>query len=52
MTVINESIHYGLDEDGAGCHDLLGTRCDPYIHKIQADVDRYCKGTASWYQLS
>ena len=22
------------DEDGAGCHDLLGTRCDPYVHKL------------------
>lgn len=34
ITIIDESLHYGIDADGAGCHDLLGTRCDPYIHKI------------------
>jgi uncharacterized protein YcgI (DUF1989 family) len=33
-TVTGDSINYGIDEDGAGCHDLLGTRCDPYVHKI------------------
>ncbi|HWP49192.1 MAG TPA: DUF1989 domain-containing protein [Candidatus Limnocylindrales bacterium] len=33
-TVIGDSINYGIDEDGAGCHDLLGTRCDPYVHKM------------------
>ena len=33
-TVIDDSIHYGIDEDGAGCHDLLGTRCDPYVHEL------------------
>ena len=42
ITVIDESIHYGLDEDGAGCHDLLGTRCDPYIHKILTGEDLDC----------
>ena len=42
MTVIDESIHYGLDGDGAGCHDLLGTRCDPYIHKILTGEDLDC----------
>ena len=34
VTITNDSIQYGLDEDGAGCHDLLGTRCDPYVHKL------------------
>ncbi len=34
LTITNETIRYGLDEDGAGCHDLLGTRCDPYVHKL------------------
>jgi uncharacterized protein YcgI (DUF1989 family) len=34
LTITNESVRYGIDEDGAGCHDLLGTRCDPYIHKL------------------
>ena len=33
-TVVNESVQYGIDADGAGCHDLLGTRCDPYVHKL------------------
>jgi uncharacterized protein len=33
-TVTNETVQYGIDEDGAGCHDLLGTRCDPYVHKL------------------
>ncbi len=33
-TVIGDSIDYGIDADGAGCHDLLGTRCDPYVHQL------------------
>ena len=33
-TVVADSIGYGIDEDGAGCHDLLGTRCDPYVGQI------------------
>jgi hypothetical protein len=33
-TVTGDSVAYGIDEDGAGCHDLLGTRCDPYVHKM------------------
>ncbi|HEX4835283.1 MAG TPA: urea carboxylase-associated family protein [bacterium] len=34
LTITNDTINYGIDEDGAGCHDLLGTRCDPYVHKL------------------
>jgi uncharacterized protein YcgI (DUF1989 family) len=34
LTFTADSIHYGRDEDGAGCHDLLGTRCDPYVRKM------------------
>jgi hypothetical protein len=34
LTITGDSIAYGRDEDGAGCHDLLGTRCDPYVHKL------------------
>ena len=34
LTITNDTIHYGIDEDGAGCHDLLGTRCDPYVNKL------------------
>jgi uncharacterized protein YcgI (DUF1989 family) len=33
-TVLDESVRYGIDADGAGCHDLLGTRCDPYVHEL------------------
>lgn len=42
MTVTDESIQYGIDEDGAGCHDLLGTRCDPHIHKLLTGEDLDC----------
>jgi uncharacterized protein len=34
LTITNDTIEYGVDEDGGRCHDLLGTRCDPYINKI------------------
>jgi uncharacterized protein YcgI (DUF1989 family) len=34
LTMTGDSVRYGLDEDGGGCHDLLGTRCDPYVHKL------------------
>ncbi len=33
-TVLAETVQYGIDADGAGCHDLLGTRCDPYVHQL------------------
>ena len=42
-TVTGDSINYGIDADGAGCHDLLGTRCDPYVHKMLTGEDfDYC----------
>ena len=25
---------YGIDEDGAGVHDVIGTRCDPYTEAV------------------
>ncbi len=25
---------YGWDQDGAGVHDVIGTRCDPYTNKL------------------
>jgi uncharacterized protein len=34
LTITNDTIQYGIDSDGAGCHDLLGTRCDPYVTKL------------------
>lgn len=39
LTIINDTVAYGVDEDGARCHDLLGARCDPYVHKLQTGED-------------
>lgn len=34
-TIVGDSlVGYGPDEDGARVHDLLGTRCDPYVNKM------------------
>lgn len=30
---------YGFDSDGAGIHDVIGTRCDPYTNRLLNDVD-------------
>ena len=30
---------YGWDEDGAGVHDVIGTRCDPYTNVLLKDVE-------------
>ena len=30
---------YGWDEDGAGVHDVIGTRCDPYTNYMLKAVD-------------
>ena len=43
LTITGDTVDYPLDEDGAGCHDLLGTRCDPYVHKMLNGEDfDYC----------
>jgi uncharacterized protein len=44
LTITNDTIQYGVDEDGGRCHDLLGTRCDPYVNKILTgeDFDFHC----------
>jgi uncharacterized protein len=43
-TLIADSVAYGRDEDDAGCHDLLGTRCDPYVNQLLsgAAYDFHC----------
>jgi uncharacterized protein YcgI (DUF1989 family) len=43
-TMVADSVAYGIDADGAGCHDLLGTRCDPYVNRLLAgtDYDFHC----------
>ncbi|KAI1848354.1 hypothetical protein JX265_008866 [Neoarthrinium moseri] len=34
-TILHDSLAwYGEDEHGGRCHDLLGTRCDPYIGTV------------------
>jgi len=34
---------YGWDADGAGVHDVIGTRCDPYTNYMLKGVDyHYC----------
>jgi uncharacterized protein YcgI (DUF1989 family) len=30
---------YGFDADGAGIHDVIGTRCDPYTNRLLAGGD-------------
>ena len=30
---------YGFDEDGAGVHDVIGTRCDPYTNRLLTGAD-------------
>jgi uncharacterized protein YcgI (DUF1989 family) len=34
---------YGFDADGAGIHDVIGTRCDPYTHRLlSGDTYHHC----------
>jgi len=44
LTVTGDSLDYGQDERGGRCHDLLGSRCDPYLKSMMTgkDVDHHC----------
>lgn len=45
VTIIADSLSdYGVDEWGGRCHDLLGTRCDPYVNHILSgdSYDYHC----------
>jgi uncharacterized protein YcgI (DUF1989 family) len=45
VTIIADSLReYGVDEFGGRCHDLLGTRCDPYVNKMLTgdEYDFHC----------
>jgi len=44
LTITNDTIAYGQDEEGGRCHDLLGSRCDPYINKLLTgeEFDYHC----------
>jgi hypothetical protein len=42
-TIVEETIEYGYDEDGAGVHDVIGSRCDPYTNYQMTSTDfNYC----------
>ncbi|MBO0788654.1 MAG: urea carboxylase-associated family protein [Actinobacteria bacterium] len=44
LTFTADTLQYGSDEHGGRCHDLLGTRCDPYVNRLLTgeDFDRHC----------
>ncbi|MFI0423507.1 urea carboxylase-associated family protein [Spongiactinospora sp. 9N601] len=45
LTVTGDSLEsYGVDGDGGRVHDLLGSRCDPYVNRILTgeDFDFHC----------
>ena len=47
VTIVADTLSwYGIDEHGGRCHDLLGTRCDPYINVLlsgeSASYDYHC----------
>ena len=44
-TITSDSLKdYGIDEFGGRIHDLLGTRCDPYVNRMLTgqDFDLHC----------
>lgn len=45
VTITGDSLaDYGVDADGGRVHDLLGTRCDPYVNRMLTgeDFDFHC----------
>ena len=50
---------YGWDEDGGSVHDVIGTRCDPYIHMVLNNYNYHfcchsnlCRALASYEKKS
>lgn len=40
-TIVADSLkNYGIDEDGASVHDVIGTRCDDYTYKLITGKER------------
>lgn len=40
VTITDDTLSgYGVDGDGGRVHDLLGTRCDPYVNKLLTGED-------------
>lgn len=33
-TIVSDTLQYGIDDDNAGVHDVIGSRCDPYTHAV------------------
>ena len=44
LTITNDTVRYDVDADGGRCHDLLGTRCDPYVNQLLTgqEFDFHC----------
>ncbi|MEO0829922.1 MAG: DUF1989 domain-containing protein [Pseudomonadota bacterium] len=41
-TILEDTLNwYGLDADGGGVHDVIGTRCDPYTHCLLSEGSSY-----------
>jgi uncharacterized protein YcgI (DUF1989 family) len=41
-TITHDSLDwYGFDAFGGACHDVIGTRCDPYTHALLSDGGQY-----------
>jgi uncharacterized protein len=39
-TITHDTVDwYGWDEDGAGVHDVIGTRCDPYTNLLLSGTE-------------
>lgn len=39
-TITHDTLEwYGWDDEGAGVHDVIGTRCDPYTNRLLKGVD-------------
>ncbi len=40
VTITGDTLaDYGVDHEGGRVHDLLGTRCDPYVNRMLTDQD-------------
>jgi uncharacterized protein YcgI (DUF1989 family) len=40
VTITGDTLaDYGVDHEGGRIHDLLGTRCDPYVNRMLTDQD-------------
>jgi uncharacterized protein YcgI (DUF1989 family) len=39
-TIVADTLDwYGFDADGGSVHDMIGTRCDPYTHRLLSGGD-------------